>query len=59
MIKKFCITSIIICIIEFLLFAFICMDINPAMWPVDARIGYALSIVVGLCVYTVTYFRFD
>lgn len=57
--KRFCITSIIICIVEFLLFAFICMDINPAMWPMDARIGYAVTIAVGLFMYTVIYFGFD
>ena len=59
MIKKFCITSIIICVIEFLLFAFICMDINPVMWPMDARIGYAATIAVGLFIYSVIYFGFD
>lgn len=59
MMKRFCITSIIICIVEFLLFAFICMDINPTMWPMDARIGYAVTITVGLFIYTVIYFGFD
>lgn len=53
--KKFYITSIIICIVEFLLFAFICLDINPAMWAVEARIGYAVTIVFGLSLYSVIY----
>lgn len=55
MIKKFYITFIIICIIEFLLFAFICMDINPAMWPMGARIGYALTIAIGFFIYSLVY----
>lgn len=55
MIMKFYITFIIICIIEFLLFAFICMDINPAMWPMDARIGYVLTIAIGFFIYRLIY----
>lgn len=55
MIKKFYITFIIICIIEFLLFAFICMDINPTMWPMGARIGYVVTITVGFFIYSVAY----
>ena len=55
MMKKFYITSIIICIVEFLLFAFICLDINPAMWAVEARIGYAVTIVFGLSLYSAIY----
>lgn len=59
MIKRFCITSIIICIVEFLLFAFVCFDINPAMWPSEARMGYAITITVGLFIYCVVYFEFN
>lgn len=54
MMKKIYIISIIICV-EFLLFAVICNDINPAMWANEARIGYAISIVYGLFLYSVIY----
>lgn len=57
--KRFCITSLIICIVEFLLFAFICLNINPAMWPMDARMRYAVAIIVGLFMNAVIYFGFD
>lgn len=54
--KKFYITSIIICIVEFLLFALVCLDINPAMWAFEARIAYAVTIVYGLFLYSMIYF---
>lgn len=54
MTKKICITSVIVCIVIFLLFAFAWWDINPAMWSDDGRIGCAsaMAISIFICIFT-------
>ena len=52
MMKKICITSVIACIVIFLLFAFAWWDINPAMWSDGARIGCAsaMAVLIFICI---------
>jgi hypothetical protein len=52
MIKKICITSVIVCIVTFLLFAFAWWNINPAMWSDGGRIGCAsaMAILIVICI---------
>lgn len=52
MIKKFCIISVIACIVTFLLFAFAWWNINLAMWPDGGRIGCAaaMALLIFICI---------
>lgn len=52
MIKKICITSVIVCIVVFLLFAFAWWNINPAMWSDVGRIGcaYVMAVLIFTCI---------
>lgn len=56
MIKKICITSVIACIVTFLLFAFTWWNINPTMWSDAGRYACAttmgveiLCVIIGIC----------
>ena len=57
--KKFCIISIIMCVVIFLLFAFATWNINPAMWTVDIRAVCATTLAFGLFVLVICYYGFN
>ena len=48
MIKKFCIISVIACIVTFLLFAFAWWNICPSMWSEEGRITCAVMIGIEI-----------
>lgn len=55
MTKKICITSVIACIVTFLLFAFAWWNINPAMWSDGGRIGCASAMAVLIFISIMTF----
>lgn len=57
--KKICITSVLACIVIFLLFAFAWWDINPAMWSDGGRIGCASAMAVSIFICILTFYMIE